>query len=394
MSASITFFPVDNGDMTLLELESGRRVLVDINIREPGEGIRDVAKDLRDRLKTDKEGRPYVDAFLLTHPDQDHVRGLEKHFHLGPLSEYKEPKDGEQGKIIISEMWSSPMVFRRASSNLTLSSDANAWQKEARRRVNGYKQKNKNLRSFAEGDRIQILGEDEGNKTEDIPEIVIKTGQSIRKINGSADNTFSGLLLAPMPKGTEEEEKLRIKNNSSVIINFSLARDEVKEACKFLSGGDAEVGIWERVWSDNKSKPENLKYDLLQAPHHCSWHSLSYYSWSKFRNEAKVSENARNALGQADQGAYIVASSKAILDDDNDPPCIRAKREYVSILAPKKGCFVNTATHEDSTGAVPMVFEITSEGPSLKPAKPSSSSSTGGRNSAAGVLGTQPLMHG
>ena len=46
MAAVITFFPVDNGDMTLLELESGRRILIDINIRQPNDDVRDVAKDL------------------------------------------------------------------------------------------------------------------------------------------------------------------------------------------------------------------------------------------------------------------------------------------------------------------------------------------------------------
>ena len=33
MAANITFFPVDNGDMTLITLESGRTILVDVNIR-------------------------------------------------------------------------------------------------------------------------------------------------------------------------------------------------------------------------------------------------------------------------------------------------------------------------------------------------------------------------
>lgn len=76
MSAKITFFPVGNGDTTLLELESGRTVLIDVNIRaaadDPDDDTPDVAKMLRNRLKPDSEGRLYVDAFLLSHPDKDH----------------------------------------------------------------------------------------------------------------------------------------------------------------------------------------------------------------------------------------------------------------------------------------------------------------------------------
>ena len=98
MAATITFFPVDCGDMTLIQLESGRTILIDINIRAVTDGVRDVAKDLRDRLDTDAKGYPYVDVMLLSHPDQDHCRGLVEHFHLGPLADYKKPKDGQAKK--------------------------------------------------------------------------------------------------------------------------------------------------------------------------------------------------------------------------------------------------------------------------------------------------------
>ena len=86
MTAKIDFFPVDNGDMALLTLDSGRNILIDVNIRksaddEKQEEVIDVASLLKDKLQRDSEGRLYVDAFLLTHPDQDHCRGLEEHFH-------------------------------------------------------------------------------------------------------------------------------------------------------------------------------------------------------------------------------------------------------------------------------------------------------------------------
>ena len=117
MPASITFFPVSNGDMTLICLDNGQTILIDCNIRGDADNEEDdtpdVASDLRDRLKQDARGRRYVDAFLLSHPDRDHVGGLRNHFHLGPPDEWSEDDD----KICISEMWSSPTVFRRASAN-------------------------------------------------------------------------------------------------------------------------------------------------------------------------------------------------------------------------------------------------------------------------------------
>src|SRR4051812_48175640 len=127
---TITFFPVGNGDMTLMKLgdEAETTVLIDCNIREAADDAeddtRDVAADLRLRLKRDYKGRPYVDAFLLSHPDQDHCRGLKRHFYLGKLADYPDDKKPDNEKrIVIRELWSSPMVFRRASKVHTLCED-------------------------------------------------------------------------------------------------------------------------------------------------------------------------------------------------------------------------------------------------------------------------------
>ena len=84
----VSFFPVGNGGMKLLRLNDAYNttILKDINIRDPfssEEDICDVAEELRDRLPKDSDNRPYVDAFILTHHDDDHVHGLAEHFHLG-----------------------------------------------------------------------------------------------------------------------------------------------------------------------------------------------------------------------------------------------------------------------------------------------------------------------
>ena len=114
MTATIEFFPVRNGDMVLLTLQSGRKILIDVNIRKSADDENDdeavdVATLLRDRLDRDANDRLYVDAFLLTHPDEDHCRGLDPHFHLGNPDDWKRKDD----KILIREMWSSPIIFRR-----------------------------------------------------------------------------------------------------------------------------------------------------------------------------------------------------------------------------------------------------------------------------------------
>lgn len=376
MTAKIEFFPVDNGDMTLLTLESGRTVMIDVNIRksaddEDDDEVVDVAKLLKDRLDRDSEGRLYVDVFLLTHPDEDHCRGLTRHFHIGKLDDWEEADD----KILIREMWSSPIVFRRKKDvEGSICEDADAWWDEARRRVNLFK-KASDKSSIKDGDRIQVLGEDKDGKTDDLTDILVKTDSEVTKICGKVDNTFKAWLLAPQLVSKEEAEKLTGKNHSSTVLRFSIQGGGKEGAGLFLSGGDAEVENWERIWQRNKNRKIRLSYNLLQAPHHCSWRSLSYDSWSEMKEKAKVSDDARSALSQARDKAFIVASSKQIKDDNNDPPCIRAKREYESILEEGSGTFLCTS---DECKDDVLLFEIGADGPTR---------GKKGNSGASGLLG-------
>jgi hypothetical protein len=239
-------------------------LLIDVNIRQdaddPDGEARDVAKDLRDRLKKDENGRPYVDAFLLSHPDQDHCRGLTRHFHLGPLDKYPDDKkDDKDKKIVIREIWSSPIVFRRASKTHTLSDDAKAFNTEARRRVQLNRDKNFVV---GNGDRIQIMGEDIDGKTDDLTSIVRKVDTRFSTINGKSSAFFSAILLAPLDaQDDEEEEECLVKNQSSVILNFTLAADaQTPDGAKFLTGGDAEVFIWNRQWQRHKDSDSKYQH--------------------------------------------------------------------------------------------------------------------------------------
>ena len=364
MPSTVTFFPVDNGAMTLIKLSDHTTILVDINIREAVEDEQnpacDAIKELRDRLEKDDEGRPYVDSYLLSHPDQDHCRGLRKHFHLGPLTDYDfDPPEGEGLKIVIREMWSSPMIFRRASKNNPLCEDAKAFNADARRRVKLFRENE----SLADGDRIIIIGEDEDGKTDGLEAILVKVDETFNTVNGEANNHISMLVLGPLPaQELQEEEEVLGKNHSSIIIQFSMRANGVSDACLLLTGGDAEVYIWENIWAKHKSDPVHIEYDLLLAPHHCSWHSFSYDSWSE-DEDPQVSKQAKSALSQARDGAFIVSSSKPVEDDKNDPPCWGAKMEYLSILESADGKFYCTGEHPNEEKPEPLTFKVSREGP-------------------------------
>jgi hypothetical protein len=365
MPTSLTFFPVDCGDMTLIVLGDKQQttILIDCNIREaaddPDDDTRDVAKDLRERLRRDSKGRPCVDAFLTSHPDQDHCRGIQKHFHLGPVKDYPDDKmpDNEK-KILIQEIWSSPIVFRRASKEHTLCEDAKVFQKEAIRRV--LLARDKQCVGIEAGDRILILGEDIDGKTDDLRAILVKLDEVFDRVNGTHNELFKARLLAPLPISEDEAEEEELgKNHSSVVLNIELADTSERKTVKnFLTGGDAEVLIWEKLWEKHKKKPEVLAYDSMLTPHHCSWHTLSHESRTELGEKAKVSSDAKSALSQIRQGGSIIASSCPIKDDDCDPPCHAAKLEYQSIAKGAKGEFLCTGEHPTESEPAPLELVI------------------------------------
>ncbi|MER9618796.1 hypothetical protein [Mesorhizobium sp. M0207] len=334
--------------MALIKLDNGQNILLDINIRaaadDPDDDTYDVAADLKERLPRDDQDRLYVDAFLLSHPDGDHITGLSKHFYLGPPEDF--PEDNEDDLILIREMWSSPIVFRRASVNHKLGDEAKAWKKEARRRVALYREIGADV---GDGDRILLMGKDKDGKTDDVMDIVVEQYELITRVNQGEEGQFEGRLLAPMVVEDDDEDLIDLleKNNSSVIVRFSITGDGNKDMCRFLTGGDAGVAIWERLWNalEEEGNTDWLSYDVMETPHHCSWRTLSYDRWSKLGEKVKVCEEARNALSQIRDGAVIVASCKPIKKDDSNPPHERAKREYVSMVEGESDRFVCTTEY-------------------------------------------------
>jgi hypothetical protein len=386
MNATVSFFPVGNGDMTLVQFQSGHTLLIDVNVRgaadDPDDDTLDVAAELRKRLSRDARDRLYVDAFLLSHPDADHCRRVREHFHLGPPEDFPAKSD----KILIRELWSSPIIFRRASKAHALCDDAKALQAEARRRVRKFR----DTGSCAEGDRILILGEDVSGKTDDLGAILVKIDESIQKINGQYDPTMTVTLLGPLPPSADEsEEEVLAKNESSVILRIGFNTSQQSGACYFLTAGDAEVGIWERLWQKHTRSPELLRYHLLLTPHHCSWHALSWDSWSDLGEDSEVSQDARNALSQAFDGAFIIASSRPIKDDGNDPPCVRAKREYEDIARKVRGSFRCTGEYPSQSDPQPLEFDITDDGVRLL-----TKAMRAPAIISSGAMGGQPLSHG
>lgn len=362
--STVTFFPVGNknGGMTLVKLNDDKKttILIDCSIGEERvAGHCDVSQELRSRLPTDSDGRPYVDAFMLTHRHDDHVRGFAEHFHLGSLDDY----DADKKKIVIREMWSTHNFWKPASESYPLCDNAKAFNKEMKRRVDLYK---KEKRIQKEGDRSIIVGKDPDGRTKGLDNINYDIGCSFGKINNNdVSDKLDGFILSPIEQQKDEDDEcFTNKNRQSLVLQLTVIQGDYKN--KLMLAADAECLVWDNLWGSYKDKKQRLEYDILSVPHHCSWHSLSYDSQSQCDNP-KVCEKAKKALSQKKVGAFAVSQSKAIKGSDEDPPSEEAKAVYVDIVG--KSQFVCTNEYPDSEKPEPLEFNLTGDGPQKKSVK-------------------------
>ena len=124
-----------------------------------------------------------------------------------------------------------------------------------------------------------------------------------------------------------------------------------------LIGGDAEHDIWQHILGNNQDD-SNLQWNIFLAPHHCSW---TFFNDTNKKDE--VCESADKILArQIGDRSFIISSSKEIKEEDQDPPCYQAKKEYKKRLKTKDN-FRNTALDHKVNGIPqPIVFYIDEHG--------------------------------
>ncbi|MCB2196970.1 MAG: cobyric acid synthase CobQ [Bacteroidetes bacterium] len=350
----IKYYPVDNGDTSLITLSDETKILIDINITEDSQDEEnkdrfDVFDDLlNNELKKDN-GIPYTDVFILTHPDVDHCRGFEKCFYHGNPNDYDED-DKKDNQILIKELWYTPKVFSRYSNDL--SQDAKVFKKEAKRRMELYKSDPNEADN--DGNRIRIVGYTDNDDLKGLHDRLVVPGETINVFNDIEKDDFKLFIHAPLKKRSDDEDK----NDSSIVFQAKFDVDNEKNACLAFWGGDA---CW-RVWEDilDKSKDEDLNWDLFLAPHHCSW---GFFNENTDEGKKEPKQSSLDVLDKKiGEFPKVIVSSKEIKNDDVNPPSYKARNQYVNRVKEKN--FHVTSTDSGKTPPEPIEFEISSNGPS------------------------------
>lgn len=354
----IKSYPVDNGDTTLITLTDNTTILIDCKIRisaeDPDDTAKfDVKKDLLESILK-RDDNPFLDAFILTHPDKDHCHGFAKHFYCGEPGNYKkENRDNEE--IIVDEMWVTAMLFDGPACE-----DAKALKKEAERRRKLWD--NNSSDKDKPGNRIHMIGYNGDEKYENVPASV--PGETVNKINGKVKDNFEFFVHSPFKKNLITASAEDDKNFSSIVMQarFKINSSDKALAARFLFGGDADHNIWEQILTKSKkhNRTEKLDWDIFLSSHHCSWTFFNNVPYTKPEENKTPKESSLSILDYKVGNGKIIASCKEIKDDEDNPPHHKTKEEYVKKVA--KNDFIELATNPSLEEPKPVIFEISDAG--------------------------------
>lgn len=374
--SKIKFYPVDNGDTVLIKVPNAT-VQIDANIRDNNDCY-DVMSDILNELVTDNKGRYHLDLFMLTHPDEDHCRGIDNNYYLGDPDKYSD-SDKENDLVIIDELMVTPMLFTDATS-----SSAKALKKEANRRRNLYDD-NSPAKDKA-GNRLVIIGYDGNKRYDKVPSYI--PGDSIKEINGKKMSLLEFFVHSPFKDSLVEGRAEADKNGTSIVMQarFKYLSSDTQPSALYLFGGDADHYIWKEIQnqSKNHNNDKKLDFDIFMAPHHCSWTYFNDVPYKKGVTDTPVDSSKNLITKHKTSGAVIIASSKQIKDDDDNPPHYPAKEEYIKLIGSDK--FISLAEEPDSKNPKPVIYEVTSSGFQRKD-KNQQSGSTGAAIGSSGTSG-------
>lgn len=361
MKHKIKYYPVENGDTTLITLTDNATILTDCKLRA---GATDPDDDSKYNVKADllksiqrKDDNPYVDAFILTHGDKDHCHGFGTNFYLGDPASYGKA-NRDKNEIIIGELWVTSALFTYDHCE-----DGNTVRCEANRRI---KMRDENHTDKDKpGNRIFLIGYDSADKFKNVPSYI--PGSTVTSFNGSTKWDFEIFIHGPFKDDLVQGKADKDRNSTSIVFlaRFKFSILDPDFSCRALFAGDADHYIMEQVLKQSKlhGNEDCLKYNLLLAPHHCSWTFFNDVSYDIEANQTPK-KSSLDILSYKLPGAYIIASSRKIVNEKPNPPHYPAKIEYVKAIG-SADKFLSTAIHPEEDAPEPIEFIVERDGPML-----------------------------
>ncbi|UGA47756.1 hypothetical protein HU230_0017665 [Bradyrhizobium quebecense] len=337
---SFIFWPVGCGDSTTIVVGETELMQIDLNDKVMAEEDDNEHIPLVDELVAklpQRDGKPYLSCFVLTHPDQDHCRGFEDLLK----------------RVVIGELWHSPHIFREYEDEKVLCKDAEVFREEARRRAT------KTIKAGGDpgaGNRVRVIGYSSlfqpGERYHNLPEeFRTRPGAEITILDGAdVSDRFHAFIHGPFKEGEADA-----RNETSVAMRVIIGNQDHPMYGLFL--GDVSyptlMQIFEQTHAHNNDAM--LNWNVLLAPHHCSKKVM--YEDNVLQQDALDELQAP----QLDIG-YIVASSPefpASNSSGDNPPHVKARNRYEEIV---NTAFLCTGEYSTPENLRPIIFSVNEDG--------------------------------
>jgi hypothetical protein len=332
----VLFWPVGTGDSTTFIVRENE-ILFQVDLRHSAKSEDETTDcapviDYLEEHLPQINGRPYLSAFALTHPDKDHIQGFQS------LLE----------RVEIGELWFTPRVFREQDDEGC--EDAQAFRTEAHRRVDATLAAGGDPGS---GDRVRLIGYDtllEEDQYQGFPQQFFSVpGHVVTMLDGQdLTGEFRTFIHAPFKK----DEMVGDRNDTSLVLQVVLGDDPAQGGV--LLFGDHKYPTIRKVFdvSINAGNADNLRWQVMLASHHCSKSVMYQQEDGKLVLKQDILDDFDTY--QVGEG-YIVASANCIPtsnEDGDNPPHALAKARYGEIV---RGGFI--CTHDDGGHAEPLRFD-------------------------------------
>ena len=219
------------------------------------------------------------------------------------------------------------------------------------------------IRVFSKPDKLKNWLEENDLTVESRRHLITDAGQIAPGFTLGNDG-IEFFCHSPFIKHIDGEEEV-LRNPASLIFNVRFKAGN--NVFDYLFVGDSEWEVLEEIVNTSKfhKNDDRLSWNLFNIPHHCSYLALSD---TKGESETIPKPLVKEPLLSGKEGAYIVSSSKPILDSKEgreqlQPPHIQAKKCYERHLKEVGGAkFFVTMEEPNGLHPEPLIFKIESNG--------------------------------
>ena len=253
----LTFFPIGNADTCLLELQDGRRMLVDFADMADNEDENDKRCDLSALLKDDFEeaGVDEYHIVVFSHLHEDHCRRASEYFWLDHAAAYQ-----GNGRKKIGTLW----VPAGAITEEGLTGDARAIRQEARHRL----KEGKGIVVFSRPARLKDWLEDNDLTVEDRADCFVDAGNLVPGLRLETDAVE---VFAHSPHATRTDENgLEDRNGDSLVFQMRFREGSYETDVLFAADVAHEVLAEIVDITQHHKNDDRLHWNIYKLPHHCS----------------------------------------------------------------------------------------------------------------------------